>query len=204
MDIEALRAVAGRKGSGKTLTFGVPHVLKAVQMMHQRGHVGRASFCAELGIGQGAAKTLVGHLRHAGMAESARAGTRLTEIGAAVAAEMSEAMPAEAALGPSRLTGGAAGHAVLVRGRAGAVGSGVEQRDMAIVCGASAAVTLVRRGGAFSFPGERRDALEGHTGVPRSLTAASADGDVLIIASAPTELAAEMSAKNAALRTAAM
>lgn len=204
MDIEALRAVAGRKGSGKTLTFGVPHVLKAVQMMHQRGCVSRASFCGELGIGQGAAKTLVGHLRHAGMAESVRAGTRLTRGGAAVAAEMCEAMPAEAALAPSRLTGGDAGHAVLVRGRAGAVRAGVEQRDMAIMYGASAAVTLVRRGGAFSFPGERRDALEGASGVPAQITDASADGDVLIIASAPDKLAAEMSAKNAALRTAAM
>ena len=203
MDIDALRAVAARKGSGKTLTFGVPHVLKSVQMMHRHGYVGRAAFCRGLGMGEGAVKTLVGHLREAGMARTARAGTHLTESGSQVAAGVDEAMPAEAALEPSDATGGRAGHAVLVRGRAGAVGSGVEQRDMAIVYGASAAVTLVYRDGEFSFPGERRS-MSGQPGALAALKSRASEGDVLIMASADTPLAAEMSAKNAALHTASM
>ena len=96
-----------------------------------------------------------------------------------------------------------AGHAVLVRGRAGAVGSGVEQRDMAIVYGASAAVTLVYRDGEFSFPGERRS-MSGQPGALAALKSRASEGDVLIMASADTPLAAEMSAKNAALHTASM
>lgn len=202
VDMDVLREVAGRKGSGKTLTFNVPHVLKAVQMMHRQGYVSRASFCAGLGIGQGAAKTLVRHLREAGIVRSVRAGTHLTEPGSRMAADIKEAMPAESALPPSEMTGGEAGHAVLVRGCAGAVKSGVEQRDMAILYGASAAITLVYSGGAFSFPGGGRDALEWLPGVLGALNVAPAEGDVLIIASAATEIEAEMSAKNAALQTA--
>lgn len=203
MNVDALRAVAARKGSGKTLTFGVPHVLKSVQMMHRQGYVGRAAFCRGLGMGEGAVKTLIGHLREAGMAGTVRAGTHLTEAGSRMAAGVEEAMPAEAALRPSPATGSMPGHAVLVRGRAGAVGSGVEQRDMAIVYGASAAVTLVYRGGEFSFPGERR-ALSGRPGGLEAVIGAAAEGDVMIMASAGTPLAAEMSAKNAALHTASM
>lgn len=204
MEIDVLRRVAGRKGSGKTLTFDVPHVLKAVQMMHRQGYVSRASFCAGLGIGQGAAKTLVRHLREAGIAGSVRAGTHLTDAGSRMAADIEESMPAESALRPSDVTGGEAGYAVLVRGRADAIKSGVEQRDMAIVYGASAAITLVYRGGAFSFPDEGRDALDGLPDVLGAIGAAPAEGDVLIIASAASELEAEMSAKNAALQTAVM
>ena len=199
-----LRKVAGRKGSGKTLTFDVPHVLKAMQMMHKHGYVSRASFCAELGIGQGAAKTLVKHLREAGIAKSVRAGTHLTEPGSQMATNIEEAMPAESTLRPSDMTGGEAGHVVLVRGCADSVRSGVEQRDMAIVYGASAAITLVYRGGAFSFPSGGRDALGGLSDVLGALNVAPVEGDVLIIASATTRLKAEMSAKNAALQTAIM
>ena len=201
MDVEALRAVARRKGSGKTLTFGVPHVLKAVEMMHRQKYVSRAAFCDGLQMGEGAVKTLVGHLRESGMADSVRAGTFLTEKGSGVAADMAGAMPAEAPLEPSPEDG--AGHAVLVRGRAGSIRSGIEQRDMAVVCGASAALTLVYRDGVFSFPGERRDALEGRPGVLAALAAKPREGDVLIVAFAADPATAEMSAKNAALHTAA-
>lgn len=203
MDAGPLHSVASRKGSGKRLTFGAPHVLKALQMMDRQKYVSRAAFGGSLELGEGAVKTLVGHLRESGIAESVRAGTFLTEKGLGMAGSIREAMPAEAALSPSAMTGGAAGHAVLVRGRAGAVRSGIEQRDKAIVYGASAALTLVYRDGAFSFPGERRDALKGQRGVLAALGAEPAEGDVLIVASAQSPLSAEMSAKNAALHTAA-
>ena len=203
MDIGQLYAVASRKGSGKALTFGVPHVLKAVQMMHRRGYVSRAAFCDGLQMGEGAVKTLVGHMRESGIACSVRAGTHLTRKGAEMAGAMADAMPAEAALEPSGMTGGMPGHAVLVKGRAGAVKAGIEQRDMAIVCGALAAVTLVYRDGAFCFPGEWRDALAGEPGVLEAVGPGPSEGDVLIVASAKTPLAAEMAAKNAALHTAA-
>lgn len=203
MDIGALYAVAGRRGSGRALTFEVPHVLKALQMMHRQRYVSRAAFCSGLGVGEGAVKTLLGRLRGSGLAASVRAGTFLTEKGAGVAGGIRDAMPGEAALAPSGITGGVPGHAVLVRGRADSIRSGLEQRDMAIVCGASAALTLVYRGGLFSFPGEWRDALAGEPGVIPALGAEPAAGDVLILASAASPLAAEMSAKNAALHTAA-
>ena len=100
--------------------------------------------------------------------------------------------------GPPR-AGAAAGHAVLLRGGARGVGSGMEQRDYAVEYGAGMALTLVCAGGRLEFP--RAGAAPPPDLGRAAARLGPADGDAVIAAVSGDGLAAELSALNAALRT---
>ena len=233
--VRALYEMAGRRAAARALTFGPPHVFKAVRMLGGgpagRRHVGRAEFARELRLGAGSARTLVSRLRGSGAAESVRAGTCLTALGVRLAAALDEAVPAGLGLpaavarrllrppaggggggrgpavapadpwdaGPPRGAGAAAGHAVLLRGGARGVGSGMEQRDYAVEYGAGMALTLVCAGGRLEFP--RAGAAPPPDLGRAAARLGPADGDAVIAAVSGDGLAAELSALNAALRT---
>lgn len=235
--VRALYEMAERRAAARALTFGAPHVFKAVRMLGgpRRRHVGRAEFSRELRLGAGSVRTLVSRLRGSGAAESVRAGTRLTALGERLASALDRAVPegcglpgppalqlppppsaASPARGPGRAPAPAAGHAVLLRGGARDVGSGMEQRDYAVEYGADGALTLVCAGGRLVFPRASAPAAAPAPAAPDPDPAASpprwlgraaarlgpaADGDAVIVAVSGDALAAELAALNAALRT---
>jgi len=67
-----------RKGSSKLLTFSIPHVLKALQMLSRDQFVSRATFGKEIHLGEGAVKTLIAHLKEAKMIDTGKSGSFLT------------------------------------------------------------------------------------------------------------------------------
>lgn len=201
--IRALQDVTSRRGSGRVLTFGMPHVLKALQLLSGQRFVSRARFSAELGLGEGSVKTLISRLRESGMIDTIRSGAFLTDRGGRLARELSRAMPSECRMGRSDMLQSGSNHAIVLRGYSGAIRSGIEQRDYAIMCGASSAVTLLYRDGAFVFPATEVPALSDDGRIRDELAGGLdlRDGDVVIIASSEDGLVSEISAKNAALRT---
>lgn len=231
--VRALYEMAERRAAARALTFGAPHVFKAVRMLGgpRRRHVGRAEFSRELRLGAGSVRTLVSRLRGSGAAESVRAGTRLTALGERLASALDGAVPEGCGLpgpppqllpapppgadsparGLGRADAPAAGHAVLLRGGARGVGSGMEQRDYAVEYGADGALTLVCAGGRLAFPSASAPAAaapdpDPAASPPRWLGRAAArlgpaDGDAVIAAVSGDALAAELAALNAALRT---
>ncbi len=198
-----MEGIVSRRGSGRMVTFGMPHVLKAFQMLRRDGFVSRASFGAELRLGGGAVKTLVSHMKGAGMAGTARSGTFLTGKGSGFFAWFEAAVGAECAVPRCGLFRGSHNHAVILRGRWRAVRTGLEQRDLAIMYGAAGCATLLYRGGRFVFPGDGRDCLRGDAATKGLLSdgLSPEEEDVVIVASADDPLVAELSAKNAALGT---
>lgn len=235
--VRALYEMAERRAAARALTFGAPHVFKAVRMLGgpRRRHVGRAEFSRELRLGAGSVRTLVSRLRGSGAAESVRAGTRLTALGERLASALDLAVPegcglpgppalqlppppsaASPARGLGRAAAPAGWHAVLLRGGARDVGSGMEQRDYAVEYGADGALTLVCAGGRLVFPRASAPAAAPAPAAPDPDPAASpprwlgraaarlgpaADGDAVIVAVSGDALAAELAALNAALRT---
>jgi len=197
-----MHGIVSARGSGRILTFSVPHVFKALQLLDSQRFVSRSAFCERLHIGEGAAKTLISHLKERKLARTVRSGTCLTETGRKLAGEVTGAIPRESAVRGSGMFGGRYNHAVLIKDHAHAVRTGVEQRDRAIPYGASAALTLVYHDGRFSFPGEGQDALihdRGAAGVLGKMN--PEENDVIIIASADDPFVAEMAAKNSAIWT---
>ncbi len=182
----------------------MPHVFKALQLLDRDRFVSRATFCRELHIGEGAAKTLILHMKAGRMADSTRAGTFLTERGRKFTGVVLGTITGETAVKKSRIFSGRHNHAILIRNFARVIRTGLEQRDFAVRYGASAALTLIYGKGRFFFPGEEKDVLAGDKKTRKVLMGmCPQDNDVVIITSADDPFVAELSVKNAALCTVA-
>lgn len=201
--VQILQNIVSRKGSSKVLTFSVPHVFKALQMLHSNDYVSRATFCEWLHMGEGAVKTMILHLKEEKVAESTRSGTYLTALGKDLMKRMQQVIAAECQFGRSSVTPGRFNHAVLMKNYSFATKTGMEQRDYAIMYGAAGATTLFYRDGRFIFPSDNSDGLRDEPGTRKNLEEElrPENEDMVIIASADDPFVAEIAAKNSALWT---
>lgn len=139
---------------------------------------GRERLASELGITVGAARNLITMLQDRGSLTVSPRGVTLTPGGEEVLDRLGLV---HAPIAAGDLTIGRSDHALRLAGHAGAVTSGMRQRDVALMAGASGATTLVSGDGHWRLPdGRRPDAeLEGQLDrFPHT------DGDVLTIGTA--------------------
>ena len=185
------------------LSFGEPHVLKAIQLLHEEFYVSRNSFCKALHMGEGAVKTLILHLKEEGLVDSIRAGTYLTKKGQKFTSELFKTMPTECFVQKCMIAQGKNNHAILLRNCANEIKSGIEQRDAAVLYGATGAITILFHKNKFVFPQEEVDCLQNDEKTRLTLlqNLNPSDGDVIIIATASDSFVAEISAKSSALFT---
>lgn len=203
--VRILQNVVSRKGSSKLLTFSVPHVFKALRLLAEENYVSRESFCKNLQIGEGAVKTLISHLKEANLVDSTKAGTYLTEKGKRFSKKIFEVLPLECNVKPCSIAQAKHNHAIIIKKYTDAIKTGVDQRDYAILYGATGATTLLYSNDKFVFPKEHYDCLSKDVSTKKKLKESlkPENGDVVIIASADDPFVAELSAKNAALWTVA-
>lgn len=203
MYVRTLEKVATRYAPSRLLSFGVVHVFVAMQLMQHDGRASRDALCKRLGLGGGAAKTLVKHMKMRGLIETSNGGTRMTAKGRAICLGISSTMPAEMALPKSSVALGRHNYAVLLRELGFAVRSGIEQRDAAIRMGATGATTLLYRDGRFVMPDSGHDPLKKEQALRKELLEKlrPEEGDAVIIGSAESSRVAELAAKDAALAT---
>ena len=201
--ISELQSIVSRKGSSKMLTFSMPHVLKAIQMLSKSKYVSRASFSRELYLGEGAVKTLISHLKQAKMADSSRSGTCLTEKGVKIADFFSAIIPFECKVPRCKLAERKFNHAVILKKAARSIKTGLEQRDFAILYGSQGCTTLIFKNNRFIFPGDEKDALHGDAKTKNILfeNLFPEEDDVIIISSSDDRFVSEISAKNSAIGT---
>ena len=198
-----MQNIVSRKGSSKVLTFSIPHVLKALQLLYNDQFVSRATFGKEIHLGEGAVKTLISHLKESKMIDSAKSGSFLTEKGIKFTKQIQSTIPVECTVKKCKLIPGKNNHAILLRNYSFAIKSGLEQRDFAILYGSSGCVTILFQKGKFVFPGETKDCFENDKKTKSLLIQElkPQEGDVVIISSSNDEFVAEISAKNSALFT---
>jgi hypothetical protein len=202
--VRALEKVASRYAPSRLLSFGEVHVFVALQLMSERGHVSRDALAKELALGGGAVKTLVKHMKMAGLVETSNGGTKMTAKGKGVFEGLASAIPAEMDLPRSQVALGKYNYAVLLREFGFAVRSGIEQRDAAIKMGATGATTLLYRDGRFAMPDNSgKDPLKKEQALKKELvdTLKPQEGDAVIIGGAEKDKVAELAAKSAALAT---
>lgn len=201
--MQTLQNIVSRKGSSKVLTFSVPHVFKALQMLHENEYVSRSSFCQNLHMGEGAVKTMILHLKEEFMVESTKSGTFLTTKGKSLIKNLLEIIFAECDIKKCPIAQGKFNHAVILKNYSFATKTGVEQRDYTILYGASGATTLIYKEDRFVFPNENIDCLLNDQKTRNLLISEMhpKNGDVIIIASASDPFVAEIAAKNSALWT---
>lgn len=201
--IKTLQNIVTRKGSSKVLSFSAPHVFCALQILAKSRYTSRATFCNELHLGGGATRTLISHLKEAGLVDSIKAGTFLTKKGNQFVKKIFETIPYDCTVKKCEIAQGEHNHAVIVKNLSGAIGNGMQQRDYAILYGATGATTLVYKDGQFVFPRGRSDLLFGDLETMNHLVKKlnPVEGDVVIIASASEPFVAKISAVNSVLWT---
>ncbi|MDE1765175.1 MAG: DUF4443 domain-containing protein [Thaumarchaeota archaeon] len=201
--VKLLDKVSQRYYPSRILSFEPAHIFKTLQVIHANTKASRSFLIEEIGLGEGSIKTLVKHLKMNELVTTSKAGMVLTSKGKALFSKLNEAIPAEASIKECSITIGRFNHAILVRGLAKDVGSGIEQRDAAIKIGALGATTLV-------FKDDDLFTSDKSYEIPikdRKLTLEIIDklqprnGDVVIVASAENKKTADLAAKRAALET---
>ncbi len=182
-------------GRGPLPRFTEVHVRAALELIHRRGRVGRPELGRRLGLGEGSARSLLKLLRRRGLVRPSRGGHVLTEKGRRMVGEPLRLVRLDC----GELTVGKVDVAVLVKGAAGRVRGGVEERDEAIKVGAKGATVLVFRDGALRFPDSGRK-VRGKTAKRLVESLKPSEGDVVILGTGENEVEAELGARAAALR----
>ena len=202
-NIQMLQNIVSRKGSSKILTFSMPHVFKALQLLSNEKFVSRATFGKEIHLGEGAVKTLIAHLKEAEMVDATKSGTFLTEKGHRFISQIKKILNKEHTLKKTKTLSGKFNHAVLLKKYSKSIKTGLEQRDYAILYGSSGCTTVLFKNNHFVFPGDEKDCFENEPNVKEILVKElnPENEDVVIISSSDDPFIAEISAKNSALWT---
>ena len=185
------------------LTFSIPHVFKALQLLSREKFVSRATFSKEIHLGEGAVKTLITHLKEAKMIESTKSGSFLTEKGSKISKQIQKIIQRECQVKKCNLIPGKNNHAIILKDYAFAIKSGLEQRDFAILYGSSGCITMLFHENKFVFPGNDNNCFHDDKKTEKFLinNMDPEEGDVIIISSSNDSFVAEISAKNSALWT---
>lgn len=202
--IKTLQKVVTRKRNSTALTFSMPHVLKSILCLSNQKYVSRASFCQELKMGEGAVRTLISHLKEYGLVDSIRAGTFLTNKGKKFAERFQTIMPSQTFLKKCCMTNGKYNCAILLKSEhVDDIGNGMQQRDFAILYGASDSLTLIFRDGEFGFSGDQMRCFEEELEIRDNLIESlqPKNEDVVIITSSDDKFVAEISALNTVIGT---
>jgi predicted transcriptional regulator len=201
--LEVVERVAGKIAPGRSPLFTEAHVVKALEEINTQKGVGRLKLSKELQLGEGAARTLVKHLKNERLIEISKLGITLSEYGKRIFSDLRAVLSEQIEVPSSLLTVGLFNVAILVRGRANAVKYGLEQRDVAIMAGAKGATTLVFSKNKLTMPSSREeDVFKGNLTIRNLLLSKlnPKEGDVIIIGSADEKIRAEFGAKMAAIQ----
>jgi len=125
------------------------HVYKSLSILSDGERKGRKLLADRIGVGEVSMRTIVEYLRKQGLIEIKQTGIRITRKGQ----ELISRVPLQTySLESQSMTLGDASVAVQVKNVGHKVGSGLEQRDRALLAGAKGATTVVVRKGELIIP----------------------------------------------------
>ncbi len=163
-----------------------------------KSNLGRKALAELLGVGEGTARTLIEKLQDIGLVKASPTGCYLTNKGNKMLEELKKRVSHHPKIDVGYVTLGKENSAVLVRGAAHRIKSGMEQRDAAISSGAVGASTLI-----FDETGPRIPMIDADENMQARMRMLCEDikmkkGDILIIGTGESEREAERGAWAAA------
>jgi len=200
--LSSLLELAAVEAKGPRPSFSRAHLLLAFLTIGGRGMIGRQALAREAGLGEGAVRTVLGKLREEGLTEVDASGAHLTKRGTELLSTIFARLTPIVMLSVSPIAMGKTQAAVGVRRAARRVGSGIQQRDSAIMEGAAGATTIIVRGSKFGMPGGSGDCeAEFPSPAWRLLRnqIAPRTGDAVILCGAEDEIRAKLGVIAAAL-----
>ena len=152
MTLKRLEDVLLEEAPGPAASFTMVHVLKAIYLLGAEVSVGRKKLAASIGLGEGAARTIISRLARTGLIETSRAGCALTRGGKRVYSNLAKKASKPTAIRLKNVDFGPEVYTMTVRGGARRIQSGLEQRDAAVRAGAKGVMTLVLKSGQIVMP----------------------------------------------------
>jgi len=141
-----IQEIAGKKAPGPSTSFTVFHLYYALELLSEKP-LGRNKLAKELGVGDGAVRTIISRLRDAELIDSHKEGCCLTQKGLSTWQQFQDFFPKRVEIPRTELSTAEYNFAFLVKNAGDKVKSGIDQRDAAIIVGAlQALVTVFRKG----------------------------------------------------------
>jgi predicted transcriptional regulator len=196
---QLLERIACGKAPGPSPTFSVLHVLHAIELIAER-EIGRGKLAENLGVGKGAARTIISRLKEAGLISTSKAGCALTDYGLMHWNEYTSIFMKKVEIGKNELTLANCNFAILVKNCGHKVKSGMEQRDAALMSGADGATTVLYKDGCLVVPSVSDNAVRDYPETANQMIKLlqPEDNDVIVIGSADSLKKAEYGALAAA------
>lgn len=194
-----LKQLLERRALGALPLFTEYHFRKALDLIGKTA-IGRGMLAKKLGLGEGSARTIVKIMKSEGLINTSKKGCELTKKGQALLKELQRSIIKIQKVEAGKLAVGKYAVAVLVRDAGNKVRHGVEQRDAALIAGATGATTIVCRGGKLRAPTISEDLEKDYPQLARRLLSVfePKNNDVIVVGSADEETAAERGAEAAA------
>lgn len=196
---QILQKITGEKAPGPSPTFSVFHMLRAIELIAKKT-IGRSTLANELGVGEGAMRTMIKRLKDAGLVTTSKSGCTLTSKGLKLWNEYKTVFRRKVGIGRSELTLADYNFAILIKNRGHKVKSGMEQRDAAIMVGAMGATTIMFKRERLIIPSVSdnmaRDFPETANRMVRLLQ--PEENDVIVVGNADSLVKAEYGALAAA------
>ncbi len=190
-----IEELAYQKAPGPSTTFTPSHIFFALELISEKP-IGRNSLAKKLEVGEGAIRTIIKRLRDAELIKTSKEGCILTSKGSKVWTQFLEYFSNHGEFGKTALTKADHNYAFLVKNRGDKIGSGIEQRDAAIMAGGSRAIVIVCREGHLSIEAVSDDLEKQFPEAANQILRLMQpeDNDVLIIVGAGTQQRARQAA----------
>jgi predicted transcriptional regulator len=200
--IQVLNAVSKMPSPGPSPAFSQFHVCLALLAIGDKSPIGRLELSRKLGVGEGAARTIIKRLSQARVITTVKEGCVLTSPGQLLYKALRSKLSNIVSIDAGQLALDKITVAIAVRGAARRVKRGLEQRDAAIRAGATSACTLIIDKQRYFMPtADRNEEMPPDDHLVQVLNDLyhPKDGDVVAIVSAPDRERAEQGAMAAAL-----
>jgi predicted transcriptional regulator len=190
-----IESLTHEKAPGPSITFSMFHIFLAIELMAEKP-IGRNKLAEKLSVGDGAIRTIISHLKDAGLILSSKEGCHLTEKGLKVWKQFEEFFPQRAEIGKTELTNAEHNYGFLIKNSGHKVKSGIEQRDAAIMGGAKRAIAIVSKDNRLIIESISNDLEKEYPKAACQILEdfKPEDNDVILIAGADTPLKAKRGA----------
>jgi len=200
--IQILSSVSKMPSPGPAPAFSQYHICLALLTIGDLNPIGRIELSRKLGLGEGAARTIIRRLSQAKIITIMKGGCVLTSRGQLVYRALRPKLSTVVSLEARQLALDTSSVAMVIRGAARRVKKGLEQRDAAIRAGATGACTLIISKQRYVMPtADRNEEMSPDDPLVHDLESLlnPKDGDAVMIVSAPNRETAEQGAMAAAL-----
>jgi len=197
--LKLIRGLAKSRSIGPNPSFTEFDLVKTLEIVDSEKTIGRTRLSKELGIGQGATRTILDHLGRGGLLRIQRSGCILTSKGSGLVKELKSIVKVGFEVPQTIFPIGPFNSGALIAKAGKRIRRGLEQRDAAIRAGASGATTLVYRDGKLLFPPEEV-ASEGWPEISKKIIKIFQpnEDDVIIVTGGASPKLAEAGARAAA------